>query len=327
MKERLIKKLSEISDYEYTVLSENYNPFSNAKPAFGNMKLIRNDSVWNVIKGLTTVSAKPHTRFVDIPLHSHNYIEMMYVLSGQVIHHIEGKAITVSKGSILLMNRHVQHSISASGKNDIAVNMLISGDWLSTTTASRLRNSAFLRDLTDENKSDSGESRFLIYNVEGEEYIEHLLQDLIHQLLFEDSIAESILTDTLLLIFRHLEAKPHTIIFSSSGEKDGDPIRQKIGAYIQNSYKTASLEELAGILNMTSPYVSRRIKEIFGAPFTELIREKRFSEAELLLLQSDIPVTEIAEAVGYENNSFFHRRFKERYGISPGKWRRMTKNR
>ena len=324
MKERLINKLYEASDYEQAVLSNDYNPVSNAKLAFGNMKIVCNDSVWSVVKGLTTVSAKPHTRFVDIPLHSHNYIEMMYVLSGEVRHVIEGKPITLTSGCLLLMNRYVQHSISSSGKNDIAVNVIISGDWLSTT-ASRLRNSALLRDLSDENKSESGESRFLIYDVGNEEYIEHLLHDLIHQLLFEESVAESILTDTLLLIFRHLESKPGTLIFSSSGEKDGDPVRQKIGAYIQNSYKTASLEELAEILNMTPPYVSRRVKKLFGATFTVLIREKRFSEAELLLLQSDVPISAIAEAVGYENNSFFHRRFKEKYGVSPGRWRRITK--
>lgn len=324
MKDRLMKKLSEISEDEKKILSENYSLLTNAGPAFANMKLNRREFVWSAIKDPKTLSVRRHPRFVDIPIHSHNYIEMMYVLSGSVTHSIEGRTITLTEGSLLLMNRHVQHSIEASEENDIAVNIIISEDYL-ITAASRLHSSDFLRDLTDQSKNDCGESRFLIYNVKDEEYINHLLDDLIHQYLYDTSVAESILTDTLLLIFRHLGEKPHTILLSSLGEKDSDPVRQRIGAYIQNSYKTASLDELAEILNMTAPYVSRKVKEIYGVPFTALIREKRFSEAELLLLQSDVPVTEIAEAVGYQNNSFFHRRFKEHYGISPAKWRKIAK--
>ena len=53
-----------------------------------------------------------------------------------------------------------------------------------------------------------------------------------------------------------------------------------------------------------------------------MLEEKRFAEAERLLLQSDIPVSAIAEAIGYENNSFFHRRFREQYGTSPSRWRK-----
>ena len=39
-------------------------------------------------------------------------------------------------------------------------------------------------------------------------------------------------------------------------------------------------------------------------------------------MTSDMPVTRIAEAIGYENNSFFHKRFREQYGVTPAKWKR-----
>ena len=73
---------------------------------------------------------------------------------------------------------------------------------------------------------------------------------------------------------------------------------------------------------MTPQYVSKLTVRLFGATFSGLVREKRFSEAEQLLLTSDMPVTRIAEEIGYENNSFFHKRFREQYGVTPAKWKR-----
>ena len=103
-------------------------------------------------------------------------------------------------------------------------------------------------------------------------------------------------------------------------------LRKKIAAYIQNSFRTATLTELSENLKMSPTYVSRRVKELYGTSFTELLKERRFNEAEQLLLNGDLPVNAIAEAVGYENTSFFHRIFRQQYGISPSKWRKEKKS-
>ena len=45
-------------------------------------------------------------------------------------------------------------------------------------------------------------------------------------------------------------------------------------------------------------------------------------KTDMLLLETNLPVEEIAAAVGYENQSYFHRQFKARYGMTPAKYRR-----
>ncbi len=324
MKDSIINRLSAISENERSVLSEDYNMVSGAEAAFANMPLRRRDYIYNVIDRSKTVGARPHTRFIDIPIHSHSYIEIMYVVRGSIRHVINGKTFDINEGQLIMMNRHLSHAIKASGESDIAVNLIVSSDYVGIAAA-RFRGNASLRDFAEQEEKENGEGRFLIYDIECNPYAEALIENLICQSVFESDTPKGILRETLSLLLRHFEAKPEMLLCSSSGDLERDPIREKISSYIQSFYKIASLSELASILKMSAPYVSKLIKDLFGATFTELVCERRFSEAEQLLLHSDLPITEIADAVGYDNNSFFHRRFRERYGISPSKWRKENK--
>ena len=47
----------------------------------------------------------------------------------------------------------------------------------------------------------------------------------------------------------------------------------------------------------------------------------RFETAVLLLLDTDLAIEEIALDVGYENQSYFFRQFRKRYGMTPRRYR------
>ena len=99
-------------------------------------------------------------------------------------------------------------------------------------------------------------------------------------------------------------------------------IRQTVRNYIASEYKTGTLKELAAILNQTESNLSRQVKSLFGFTFMELLLQKRFERAVNLLEKTDLPTSAIAEAVGYESTSFFYRRFRSMYGISPKDYRK-----
>jgi AraC-like DNA-binding protein/mannose-6-phosphate isomerase-like protein (cupin superfamily) len=317
----ILEELSRISDTERSVMAENYSSLSDAEPIFANLPLRRRDYLWNVLGTRQPVSARPHTRFVDIPVHSHSYLEMMYVCAGSVTHLIEGQTLVLKEGELLLMNRHVTHAITASGAEDIAVNFLLSPDFLSYA-APRFRSDPHLRAFADEDRREDGKGRYLLFSVGDHPSLQNLLENLIRDTLLRQNTPHALLADTMSLFFRYVENEPSLLIRNPSEKGEEDTLRRKIGDYLETSYRTATLSELADLVGMTAPYVSRRVKELFGASFSELVKEKRFAEAERLLLQSDIPVSAIAEAIGYENNSFFHRRFREQYGTSPSRWRK-----
>ena len=56
-----------------------------------------------------------------------------------------------------------------------------------------------------------------------------------------------------------------------------------------------------------------------------LLMEERFTAAEKMLMTTDIPIGDIINNVGYENSSYFHKEFKDRYGMPPNEYRRRLK--
>ena len=72
---------------------------------------------------------------------------------------------------------------------------------------------------------------------------------------------------------------------------------------------------------MNPNYLSNYIKKQTGHTFTQLVQDQRLMYAGSLLRNTDIPVAETANMAGYENVSFFYKKFLEKYGCSPKEYR------
>ena len=98
-------------------------------------------------------------------------------------------------------------------------------------------------------------------------------------------------------------------------------LRQQISAYLEENYPRATLTDLAERTGYSLEYLSRRIRELFGSSFRGLLIDRRLAAAEQLLLSTDMNVEEVVRAVGYENQSHFHRMFRQRTGKTPRRFR------
>lgn len=96
-----------------------------------------------------------------------------------------------------------------------------------------------------------------------------------------------------------------------------DKIRVKVMRYIDANIQNASLGELAQMLGYSTIYTGNLIKRITGKTFKKLLQDKRLAISAQMLLDTEMSVGEIIKTVGYENENFFRRIFKERYGANP----------
>ena len=96
-------------------------------------------------------------------------------------------------------------------------------------------------------------------------------------------------------------------------------------AYIETRYASGSLTELAEQLHYDLYSLSREIRRKTGKNYTQLVQEKRLPQAAFLLKNTDRNVDYIANAVGYENMGYFHRIFKDTFGMSPRNYRLQIK--
>ncbi|MBO7310045.1 MAG: helix-turn-helix domain-containing protein [Clostridia bacterium] len=97
---------------------------------------------------------------------------------------------------------------------------------------------------------------------------------------------------------------------------------ERIDTYVQQNIKDANLADLASILGYSSVYTGNLVKNVTGLTFSKLLQCKRCEIAADKLLTTDMSVEEIIESIGYENESFFRKIFKERYGANPLEYRK-----
>ena len=67
--------------------------------------------------------------------------------------------------------------------------------------------------------------------------------------------------------------------------------------------------------------MSKFIKRHTGHTFKELLQTKRLNQAAFLLATTELTVSDIIAAVGYDNSSYFYRVFLERYDMTPREYR------
>ena len=68
--------------------------------------------------------------------------------------------------------------------------------------------------------------------------------------------------------------------------------------------------------------MSYLFKKEIGENFSDNVRALLLEKARALLLTTDMAIDDISLAVGYDNTSYFHRLFREYYGLSPKEYRR-----
>ena len=65
-------------------------------------------------------------------------------------------------------------------------------------------------------------------------------------------------------------------------------------------------------------------KQAFGSTITEYIQNRRIAHAEYLLVKTDFPICQVAEAVGYHHGGRFAALFKKKIGLFPEEYRKIV---
>jgi YesN/AraC family two-component response regulator len=88
-----------------------------------------------------------------------------------------------------------------------------------------------------------------------------------------------------------------------------------------------SLTKIAKSVNISANYLSEKFKQVTGVNFVNYVARTRVSKARDLLRNSNLRISEIAFAVGFQSLSQFNRIFKKLTGKSPTQFRAAHKKR
>lgn len=267
------------------------------------------------------ITVRPHTRFVAFPKHTHNYVEVIYMCSGQTRHRIDGEEVLLKQGELLFLGQSVTQEIDAAGENDIGVNFIILPEFFDQSLKMLREEESPLRDFIIGclGAESSGGIGYLHFQVADVLPIQNLVENLIWTIMNNQQNKRSINQTTMGLLF--LQLLNYTDKIATGGRQTEEDIVLAILRYVEENYKDGELTDLAQSLHYDLYWLSRMIKKRTGKTYTELIQQKRMQQAAFLLRNTGLSVAETGNAVGYDNLSYFHRIFRRQYGMSPKQFR------
>lgn len=267
------------------------------------------------------IDIRPHTRFVRFPEHTHNYIEIIYMCAGSTTHIINRRIrVDLQQGELLFLNAGARQEILPAGEADVAVNFIVLPEFFHQAFQ-MVEEDNVVRDFlvgTLQRKHQGMD--FLHFQVSDVLPVQNLVENLVWSLLCEDGGRSAENQTTMALLISQLSR--HTELIRVVGPDQFDRrLLFSVLRYIEDNYREGTLAELAELTRQPVSGLSRFIKREAGQTFQQLLMQKRLSQAAYLLTTTGLAVEDIIAAVGYDNNSYFHRIFKARYGMTPKKYR------
>ena len=323
MNAEIIKKLSVITDEEKAILSGeehiNRELYYSSEKTKGNKDEVDSS---RVLQDGKLIDMRPHVRFIHFPLHTHNYVEFIYMCQGETTHIIDGQRITLKQGDILFMNQHAGQEILPAGENDIAVNFMILPQFFDKAFSMLENEVNPLRDflISCLTKKDIG-GNFLYFSVSSVPQIQNIIENLIWNMLTESDKNDYRMINQVTMGLLFINLLEHSDTLKTSRPSYDQEIVFGLLRYIDNDYQSATLSSFSKKVKEDEYVLSRMLKKNTGQTFKELLQAKRLSKACELLKNTDISVADISVLVGYDNTSFFHRLFRRTYNVSPREYR------
>ena len=237
--------------------------------------------------------------------------------AGETRHIVNGKTICLKQGELLFLSQRARHEVCRADAEDVAVNFIVLPEFFSGTlsvlgeAATPLRH--FLVDCLFGQNFGPG---YLHFQVTQDIPIQNLVENLLFTLTRNTPTRRTMSQMTMTLLFLQLMGHTDKLVLDN-----GEEVVLKLLRYVEENYARGSLTEAAGILGWDVPALSREIHKKLGKTYTELVQEKRLIQAAFLLRTTNRKVEDVALSVGYENMSYFHRIFREDYGMSPRHYR------
>jgi AraC-like DNA-binding protein/quercetin dioxygenase-like cupin family protein len=99
---------------------------------------------------------------------------------------------------------------------------------------------------------------------------------------------------------------------------------KRVCEYLHAHLEAIAASELASLASLSRFQLTRQFRQAFGLPLHAYHLQLRLREAKRRLRAGD-EVATVASDLGFADQSHLHRRFKRAFGLTPGAWRRLSR--
>ena len=279
---------------------------------------MRHFSKTDVFKTGTPISVKKHFHTNAQSLHTHDFIELVYIKSGHGIQIIDDCEFPVKKGDLVFINYGKTHSFR--GEDGFTFYNILLTPWFISDELINSENAIDLLSLNCfESFSNFNDEPKITFSPNEILFIENMIEEMKKEYAEKPRGYEQSLKSYLTILLIHIFRKMDKGNILSKGKR----IPSEILEYLDNNYnEKITVNTLAERCFYNPSYFSRIFSETYGMSITDYILEKRFEKACHLLSATDMTVEKIAAESGFRDSGAIFKYFKKKLGITPSEYRK-----
>ena len=254
--------------------------------------------------------------------HYHEYIELLYGLDIESEVLINGKALPFQSGDLIIINSMELHRLRFFKEKNEYIVIKFSPQEIYSSEQSLFE----LKYMLPFTLNGFSSERRITADIIGETEIPVAVKTILNEWKsksygYELSMRTHIL-QILLWLLRYWNKNTPQFLTDISLP----PILLKALPYINQNLATVTANDVADFCGYSYTYFSEMFKSSMRMRFRDYLLKTRISEAEKLLLTTDMEITNIALSIGFSTASHFIKQFKAVRGITPAQYRSKSKN-
>lgn len=244
--------------------------------------------------------------------HSHpDFTEVVFVEAGSATYTLDTTEFTLNAGDFIIISPGVVHDERIATDADFKL-------WNFSFSEVSFYNQEPNKPIPDGIKPVFSSGELASYFTQR---LQRMYDEQMNRQIHTNELCKIIACDILLNISRIIHSTPHDTV-----KVESDVLADQVKRYVDSHYKEQiTLESLSKTFYVSTYYINHEMKSKLGVSPINYLIGRRIGEAQRLLLSTEMPITLISEAVGYENVHYFTNLFKKRVGCSP-KYFRETFN-
>ena len=251
--------------------------------------------------------------------HNHEFLELVYILSGEAEHYIGQSKKLLCAGDFFVIDYDTYHNYISEEGNLTIINCLFLPEMIDKTFAgirsfNELSERYFMRITGRKISGPTSNQVFHDSGIIGE----HFLKMLSEYERREDGYLEVMRCHLCQIIIETVRKVGSKTPLS--------PLTARIIQQINCRFaQPLTLQQLCREQHFSLSYTSARFHADTGLTFTDFLQNRRIEEACRMLTGTDLPVSQVAERVGYNSITFFNQTFRKVTKTTPREYRKTSR--
>lgn len=243
----------------------------------------------------------------SVPLHWHNHLQLYWVKEGSLDFQVNSHHFTLNSKSLLFLNRQQVHQSRVGNQDTQAICILFDLGFLNPFLRQEIVNPFF--------EDEDFAFKLLPIRADHQQLLAKLYDQVWDKLPYLSIV--NLLSETVDLVIRNFDTDPEY------NRQDQDIFNQLL-SYIQSHYnEKITITSLQKHVGINKNYLNQLFHTYSQDSPIGFINRYRLQQAQNLVTNTDVNISEIANMVGFNHLSYFIEQFRKEYGYTPLQYRKQ----